>query len=167
MIFKFFKGKVNRLRKTEEEINSKTSHSGESQGMTWKQDRVFVFLDGGLNYNTDPSKRYYFDRSDNLFFRLKNQNGAISYYPVSPLKLSKGGRSLLDSKIEKVKAGSKDIFEIEPFAEKMMDPDRGKPAKNREDYERRFKFGVESAKKIADFLEQNKIDITLTDVIEY
>jgi hypothetical protein len=86
---------------------------------------------------------------------------------VSPLGIPKDQLVLLNSKIEKVKSNCTDIFEIKPFAEKIIDSDFGKPAKNPEDYNRRFKIGQELVNKVTEFLDKNDIDISLADVIEY
>lgn len=135
--------------------------------MTWKQDRIYVFLEAGLNYNTNQYIHFYFDMSDKLFFRLYNDNGDVKLSPITPFKISKENLVLLNIKIEKVKANSSDIIEIEPLATKIIDPDRGMPSKNPEDFNRRFKIGQELAKWVTLFLDTNKIDISSADVIEY
>ena len=133
---------------------------------TWKQDRIYIFLWGALIRNNDLSKKYFYDRSDKLFFHLHTGNKGyyISSYSYRIDRDSK--EKILSDKISKLNLKSSDIIELKKFDNIVLDRDFSVPANNSEDFEKRFKTEQQEGFRVNEFLELNKINIELADVLE-
>ncbi len=82
-------------------------------------DKIYVFLSAALGHNPFPNKKYYFDRSDNVFFNLKKENYVLKIFEKENSPLSESAKNLLNTKIQKITAKSPDIIEIDRLDKKF------------------------------------------------
>jgi len=80
--------------------------------MNWKQERLFVFFIGGLHRNSDPNKKYFYDREDKTFFVLSWENGKYKINDNIPKFQTDEVRQNLIDKISKLYNNNNDILEI-------------------------------------------------------
>jgi hypothetical protein len=132
---------------------------------TWEKDRIYTFICAALALNNDPTRKYLFDKADNIFFNLKYENGKYSVDKQKPLMLTDHYRTTLLRKIEKLNESSRDIFVINKL-ERQFDLRIGSPTKDMEEYNRRDKLWKELMEQVQIFLTKNNIDIEKTVLIE-
>ena len=128
-------------------------------------DRIYVFLSSALGHNKNPSKKYYFDKNNKVFFNLKHENGLFKIWGKENESISVHSEIELKSKIEKLETNSKDIIEIEKLNKNF---DLFPVPKNEESEE--FKKRAESWRALFDevdlFLNNQNIKIEETRLIE-
>jgi hypothetical protein len=130
--------------------------------MTWKQDRIYVFLWAGLIRNNDSQKKYFYDRESKLFFQLRLSDKNIYTIPDKYADRYE----LLDTLRNKVQSKSTDIFEFVKLENVVLDPDFPKPAKDSADWQKRFNIEQEQFNAIRTVLDKNNIDPETSDVLE-
>jgi predicted CoA-binding protein len=125
-----------------------------------------VFICGGLGlYSEITQTKYFFDKTDKVFFYLLHDNGEYSIHPNKPRLLTDSLRKELTSKIDKVKEKSIDIVEISRLNELLGNIIRN-PSKDSKEYNQRFQEAQKFAMEAQNFLDKHNIDITQTKFIE-
>lgn len=133
--------------------------------MDWKQDRILTFIWSGQFLNDDPNKKFYFDTADQAFFNLYFEDNQYKLFDKRSSNLTDNLKQILLNKIEKIKANSSDILEIEKV-DHQLHYSSNTPAKTKEEFKQRMGTEKEMAKFAFKFLEENNIDLELANVIE-
>ena len=128
-------------------------------------DRIYVFLSSGLGHNKNPNKKYYFDKSDKVFFNLKFEDKIFKVWEKENESLSVHSKIELLSKIEKLESKSGDILEIKKL-EKNFDLFPVPKNEDSEEFKKRAEIWRALFDEVDTFLNLQNIKIEETRLIE-
>jgi hypothetical protein len=128
-------------------------------------DKIYVFLSAALGHNPNPNKKYYFDRSDKVFFNLKKENYVLKIWEKEGSPLSESAKNLLNIKIQKINAKSPDIFEID-FLDKTFELFPVPKNEESEEFKKRMEIWKKLFEEVDTFLNLKRINVEETRLIE-
>ena len=133
--------------------------------MSHIQDRFYTYLISGLHQNSDPGKKYFFDRDDSTLFVLGFKSGQYRIHDKIPQFQTAEIKEILNEKIAKVTLNDKSILELKnlPNAVKI---DYSTPNRTEESFKHLMKLEKEQFDLTQEFIQKNQIDIGKANVIE-